>query len=210
MINAKGNAKEIKRRKEEGWIEGSCIIEAIGKPEKETEEFLEKHVSNIEKEEYCYLIEKEFFDGEKKEGLFTKVAEVHLLFKDVKSLLQFSLDFMPASIEIADREILDIKASDFNLFVNDMLAKLHDLNMMVRALDKQSKRLFSTQNALLKNIVFVSLREGSKNIEEISRDAGVDKEFMEKVLNALIKEEIVEKNGERYKLKPKRKAQAQD
>jgi predicted transcriptional regulator len=75
-------------------------------------------------------------------------------------------------------------------------------------LDKQSKRLFSTQNALLKNITFVSLRQGAKGIEQLARDAGVNAEFMEKVLKELIDKEIIVKDGKLYKINPDYKRQS--
>jgi len=196
------NKKEIRERMEEGWIEASVMLQAIGKPEKDTQEFLEKNVSNIEKEDYCEIVKKDFFDGEKKKEFFTKVVELTVLFKNVRSILQFSLDFMPASIEISHPSEINIKSSEFNNFINDNLARLHDLNIMIKTFDKQSKRLFSTQNALLKNITFVSLRQGAKSIEQLGRDAGVNPEFMEKVLNELIEKKIIVKDGKLYKINP--------
>jgi predicted transcriptional regulator len=202
------NKKEIRERMEEGWIEASVMLQAIGKPEKDTQEFLEKNVNNIDKEDYCEIVNKDFFDGEKKKDFFTKVVELSIIFKDVKSILQFSLDFMPASIEVTHPNEIEVKSSEFNNFINDNLARLHDMNIMVKTLDKQSKRLFSTQNALLKNITFVSLRQGAKGIEQLARDAGVNAEFMEKVLKELIDKEIVVKDGKLYKINPDYKRQS--
>ncbi len=202
------NKKEIRERMEEGWIEASVMLQAIGKPEKDTQEFLEKNVNNIDKEDYCEVVKKDFFDGEKKKDFFTKVVELSIIFKDVKSILQFSLDFMPASIEVTHPNEIEVKSSEFNNFINDNLARLHDMNIMVKTLDKQSKRLFSTQNALLKNITFVSLRQGAKGIEQLARDAGVNAEFMEKVLKELIDKEIVVKDGKLYKINPDYKRQS--
>jgi hypothetical protein len=202
------NKKEIRERMEEGWIEASVMLQAIGKPEKDTQEFLEKNVNNIDKEDYCEIVNKDFFDGEKKKDFFTKVVELSIIFKDVKSILQFSLDFMPASIEVTHPNEIEVKSSEFNNFINDNLARLHDMNIMVKTLDKQSKRLFSTQNALLKNITFVSLRQGAKGIEQLARDAGVNAEFMEKVLKELIDKEIIVKDGKLYKINPDYKRQS--
>lgn len=192
--------KKIKvQKKEDGWIECNATLQMIGKPKDYLVESMNKIIAGIESEDKKYAIfEKEFFDGDEKENYLTYVCEIKMLFSKPLDIIDFSFDYMPSTIEVVDPPNISFESAEFSAFINEMLIKNHDLNMLAKTLSKQGTRLFETQNALLKNITFLSITHGQRSIKQISRNAGVDEKFMENLLNKMVEEKSLVKNGDEY------------
>jgi hypothetical protein len=164
---------------------------------------MNKIIEGIESEDKKYIIfEKEFFDGDNKENFFTYVCELKMLFSKPLDIIDFSFDYMPSTIELIEPANISFNSADFSAFINEMLIKNHDLNMLSKTLSEQGKRLFATQDALLKNITFLSIIYGEKSLKEISKNAGVDEKFMENHLNKMVEENTLVKNGDEYSISP--------
>jgi hypothetical protein len=195
--------KKMGQKKEDGWVECNVTLQMIGKPKEYLVESMNKIITGIESEEKKYAIfETQFFDGDNKENFFTYVCEIKMLFSKPLDIIDFSFDYMPSTIELVDPPNISFSSADFSSFINEMLIKNHDLNMLTKTLSEQGKRLFATQDALLKNITFQSIIYGEKSISKISRNAGVDEKFMENLLNKMVEENTLVKNGDEYSISP--------
>ncbi|HOI18820.1 MAG TPA: hypothetical protein PLX15_03065 [Candidatus Woesearchaeota archaeon] len=195
--------KKVTEKKEDGWIECNATLQMVGKPKEYLLESMNKIIEGIESEDKKYIIfEKEFFDGDNKENFFTCVCELKMLFSKPLDIIDFSFDYMPSTIELIEPANISFNSADFSAFINEMLIKNHDLNMLSKTLSEQGKRLFATQDALLKNITFLSIIYGEKSLKEISKNAGVDEKFMENHLNKMVEENTLVKNGDEYSISP--------
>lgn len=197
------DTKTVSQKKEDGWIECNVTMQMIGKPKDYLVESMNKIIDGIKSEEKKYAIfETQFFDGDNKENFFTYFCEIKMLFSKPLDIIDFSFDYMPSTIELVDPPNISFSSADFSSFINEMLIKNHDLNMLTKTLSEQGKRLFATQDALLKNITFQSIIYGEKSISKIARNAGVDEKFMENLLNKMVEENTLVKNGDEYSISP--------
>jgi len=121
--------KEIKGKVAEGKILTRIIIEIVGKPKEHIEKALKVVVEKIKGEKDIEVVEEQIFNAEKQEEMFSTFAELGILFNNLQVLIEFCFDFMPSSIEILDPEKLSFDSNKFAGLVNDLLAKLHQMNL---------------------------------------------------------------------------------
>lgn len=194
--------KQIREKLAEGFLHVRAIVEVIGTPKEYTEESLKEHLKKIKSN---YSIIKEIIEPPvKHEKFFSTFAELELLVKDSLALLSFCFDFMPSSIEILDPENISIKNSDLSGFLNDMQARLHAVNTGIVELKERNRLFIKNTAVLLRNFVVVLLSSRAMSIEKMQPYLGVKKDDLKKVLDVLIKEGKVKKEGSLYKAIPKK------
>ena len=109
-------------------------------------------------------------------------------------------DYMPSSIEILAPESMVIKNNEFAGFLNDLQARLHALNTGILQLKEKNTFYIKNTAVLLRNFIVILLSSKSLTLEEMQPYLGVGKENIEKVLNVLINEGKVKKQGSKYKV----------
>jgi len=124
-------------------IKVRVIIEILGSPKEHVEEIINKVVKKIETEEKdIKLLNGKSYEATEVKGLWSTFAELELEFNNLYDLIGFSFDYMPSVIEILEPEKIDIGMGDVNELLNDLLAKLHNYDMVTKNL--------SAENILLK------------------------------------------------------------
>ena len=124
-------------------IKVRVIIEILGSPKEHVEEIINKVVKKIETEETdIKLLNGKSYEATEVKGLWSTFAELELEFNNLYDLIGFSFDYMPSVIEILEPEKIDIGMGDVNELLNDLLAKLHNYDMVTKNL--------SAENILLK------------------------------------------------------------
>ena len=124
-------------------IKVRVIIEILGSPKKHVEETINKVVKKIETEEKdIKLLNGKSYEATEVKGLWSTFAELELEFNNLYDLIGFSFDYMPSVIEILEPEKMNIEMGDVNELLNDLLAKLHNYDMVTKNL--------SAENILLK------------------------------------------------------------
>ena len=124
-------------------IKVRVIIEILGSPKKHVEETINKVVKKIETEETdIKLLNGKSYEATEVKGLWSTFAELELEFNKLYDLIGFSFDYMPSVIEILEPEKMNIEMGDVNELLNDLLAKLHNYDMVTKNL--------SAENILLK------------------------------------------------------------
>ncbi|MFH1430921.1 MAG: hypothetical protein ABIG37_00435 [Nanoarchaeota archaeon] len=116
-------------------VQAILILEIMGKPAEHISETLNKIIENLEKEKDTKLINKvvaEPKEIKEQEGIFSSFAEVEIE-TDIGQLLLIIFAYMPSHIEILEPENLRIKNSDLNIFLNELLKKLHQYDEMAKA-----------------------------------------------------------------------------
>lgn len=190
--------KQIKSKIAEGYIYARIILEIVGKPKDHVESSLKEYIGKI-KADTNYAVVKE--DSEKAEAqgdLYSAFAEMELLIKDSLSLLSFCFDYMPSSVEIIEPEKIIVTNNEFGGFINDMLTRSHALNAGVLEMGERNKYYVKNTAILLRNFIVVLLSSKPMTIEKMSPYLGVKEEDIKKVIDVLLKEKKIKKEGNKY------------
>lgn len=193
--------KEIKEKVAEGRILTRIIIEIVGKPKEHIEETLRVVVNNIKEQKDIKIVEEQLFNAEKQEEMFSTFAELGILFKNMETLVGFCFDFMPSSVEILDPEKLSFKSNNFAGLINDLLARLHQINLKVVQNNAEKKTLKKNMLNMLKNTVMILLSIKSMQLEQLSKSSGINEKDLKPLLDAMVKEKTIDFKEGIYSLK---------
>lgn len=195
-------AKEItdKERIEKGEVLVRAMLEVAGSPKEHIEKVIVKLVDKLEEQPYVSsLISEEIFEAaehEEHKSVFTSVAEVEVWFKEKASLADFVFDFMPASVEVIEPEISEVKNNIFSNFCNEFSAKLHKTEMFVKNLNVQQQVLERRLNVLLRNFIMSQLFLSRRKLPELSKIIGIPEETLKSFMELLKNDgEIIEQDG---------------
>ncbi len=107
------------------------IIEIAGSPKEHIEKVIKGIVEKIQKEKK--VLKYKIFEAQEREKLFFTFVEMEIDFDNFEDLTGFCLDYFPSSIEILDEKV-DVKREELENAVNDLLAKLHQYDMVLKNL----------------------------------------------------------------------------
>ena len=112
------------------------IIEIIGAPKEHVDQTLKDVEEHIKQQSDMKVIKNNFFKAEqmKDKPFFSAFLEDEIEFKDFDVLSGFIFDFMPSSVEILEPHIFEVPVSDLNTMLNDLIANLHQYDMIVKNL----------------------------------------------------------------------------
>ncbi|HLC67155.1 MAG TPA: hypothetical protein VJK52_05950, partial [Candidatus Nanoarchaeia archaeon] len=174
---------------ERGWIHCRIIVELLGGPKEYITETIEQYVQRIKEDDAHVVLATEIAPVEAQEKLWSTFAEIDLWVKDASTLAFLCFDYMPSSIEVIEPESLHYRAADFAAFFNDLQARLHKLDMIVKNLRAENKVLQINGSRLLRNNVLISLKEKDKDLNTLAKNVGLVPEQLEPFLDAMIKED---------------------
>ncbi|MEK6916473.1 MAG: hypothetical protein AABW92_01900 [Nanoarchaeota archaeon] len=197
-----------KRRLEEkisdGYIQIRGILEVVGRPKKHVQDSLKNHLKKIKEVKEFEILNEHIETAEKQEDLFSAFAEVEILVKNMDSLLSFCFDFMPSSIEIIAPETLILKNHTLIGFLNDLQIRMHAMNTGILQAKESSLNYIKNTAVLLRNFIVVLLSSRPMTLDEMYPLMGVSTKNIEQVLSVLMKEGKVKKEGDLYKVIPKK------
>ena len=126
----------------------------LGAPKEHVEETMKKVIEKMK--ETATVRECNEFPAEKMEDkpLFSTFTEAEVEFKDIEKVVGFCFDFMPSSVEVIHPTELKMTGPNMNNFLNDILARLHQYDMVLKNVH--------AQNTLMKKEI-ENLQEGKKN-----------------------------------------------
>jgi hypothetical protein len=185
---------------EEGKIYASAIIEVLGKPKEHVESALKGFVNQI-KEDKAFKLKKEEYQEAKEHGdMWTTFVELEFEAKNISTMIGFCFDYMPSSIEIIEPEELKMNRDNISDFLNDLQAKLHGVDMLVKQAKTENIFLKKNINTILRNLVTVSLHNGPKDAKALSQITGVQEDEIKLFMKSLLKLEIAKEEKEVYSL----------
>lgn len=189
--------KEIQEKIKEGWLLARVIIEVAGKPKKHVETTLDDYIKKIETEK-AIILKKEMNKAKKQAGeMFAAFCELEIIFKNLNELVYFCFDYMPSSVEIYDPQELMYKARDLTDFINDLQAKLHEVNFAAKTIKQQNTVLNDNFAKLLKNFIAIACVNG-KTIDILEKMMGVPAEHIKRVIAVLEKEQRIKFKDNEY------------
>lgn len=196
--------RKIREKIEEGWLHTRIVLEILGKPKEHVEKTLRDYVKKIKETEKAFMVTNEFFSEPKEQGeageLFSIFAELEMLVKNPESLAWFCFDYMPSSVEIIEPEVLQYKVRDFSSLINDLLARLHDVDMQYKNLSIENDLIHKSNTIMLRRVVLSSLKVKELTLEELSGETGIGVKQLFAFLGSMINDKLIKKEGEKYTL----------
>jgi len=120
---------------EEQKIKIKAVVEIAGSPKEHVEETMKKVLEKVK--ENFDVTNEILYDAEKVNEFWSTFVDIEIEMKDMDKLLEFSFDFMPSSIEILEPSKFNINSSEIEDMLNDLLAKLHQYDMIIKNLNAQ-------------------------------------------------------------------------
>ena len=171
---------------EKTHIRCKVIIEILGKPKEHVEKTLRMYVDKIKDDSDLIILNSEFSEAVEKEKLYAIFVELDMIIKGIPKLIAFCFDYMPSSIEISKPEEFIMRKSSVEDLINDLQARLHDVDMTIKRQKNENDFLRQNLNKSVSNIILISLASGNLNKGELSEVTGIhDKEldiFLEELL----------------------------
>lgn len=187
---------------EKKYIRCRVILEMLGKPKEHIENTLKSYVQKIKEDSSLMVVKEDFADSQEQDSMWSTFVELEIVFKDIKKLLPFCFDYMPSSVEIIKPKDILILNHELSDFLNDLQAKLHNVDMIAKQLRAANTVLKKNLNTSLKNVILLSFSvKKNLSLDEISKFSGIKKEELNPFLEQLIKEGRLIKEGNGYILK---------
>lgn len=192
-------SKEIKEFVEQGYLQVNVLFEVVGNPKEHVEAMIKQVMAGVKANKDITVFEEEYGPAEDAgEGLWGTFCESEMLIKDIKLLSWIAFNFSPASMELKAPKELVIKDKKMTDFMGDLLAQLHQNNMGAMQAKSETKSLLMNFNALMRNAVLLTLKEGGKSSADIGKGVGIAEKGIIPVLDAMIKEKTIEKKDDLY------------
>ncbi|PLW79503.1 hypothetical protein C0585_07345 [Candidatus Woesearchaeota archaeon] len=192
---------EIKEKIAEGHIHFNAIIEMVGKPKEHIQNTIKDYVSRIESHPEYTITKKDISRAKKTDdGFFSTFAELEVLVKDIHGVFAFCFNIMPASVEIIEPSELmmdNVAATDI---VNELMAKLHEVDMIAKGANQKIANISQNFNGLTSNFIKFACNLKPRKIEEISDITGLPTKALIPLMDLLVKDKKLKKEGELYKI----------
>lgn len=201
-MNSNKDKLTDRERIEQGQLLCKVIIEVLGKPKEHVESTIKEYVHSMKQNKSYHVVSTEFQDAIDVEGgMFSVFAEVEMWSTNIAALLNLAYDYMPSSIEIIEPETLVYKGNTLSSFINDMLARMHQIDMLVKNLRAENRVLKNNLSNSLKKSVLLVLKDKELSSEEIAKKLEIRADKFEAILDNFVKEEPrIKKDGEKYHL----------
>ena len=191
---------EAEKQGEHAHIRCRTIIEVLGKPKEHVEKAIKDYIEHIKEDSELVALNEDYSEAEERGKLWSKFVELELVVKGTKKLISFCFEYMPSSIEVLKPEHLIMTNPELSNFLNDLQARLHSVDMVVKQQKAENDFLRLNMHAVLHNAILICLRVSRLNLEQLSQITGVDKKELEIFIEKLVKENKIKKENEIYSL----------
>lgn len=191
---------EAEKQGEHAHIRCRTILEVLGKPKEHVENAIKEYIEHIKEDSELVVLNEDYSEIKEQSKLWSKFAELDLVIKGTKKLISFCFEYMPSSIEVVKPEHLVMANSELSNFLNDLQARLHNVDMAVKQLKGENDFLKLNMNAIMHNAIMICLRVSKLSLEQLSQVTGVNRQELEIFAEKLVKENKVKKENGLYSL----------
>ncbi len=193
----------IKDKVAEGGIFATLIYEMLGKPKENVDTAIKLLVEKFKKMDKVKIVEEKYFEPKTVEDsdLWSNFVELTVLVKDINTFLSLCLDYLPSSIEIRDPETLNMRGSELAGILNDLSVKLINMNVEYQKKTIENTLLKKKLNTLISVNIINALKDGEKDIKEISDVTRIREEDLSTFLSDLVKSGKLSEEEGKYTLK---------
>lgn len=185
-------------------IVSKVIIEMMGNPADHVLNKLKEYINNLKEDnkKEAKILKEDYAEPKKveNENFYTTFVEIEIETKGLEPLVWICFDYRPSSIEIVEPENISYDARRFNEFFNDILGKLHHLDLGINKLDTQNKLTNKNAQILTSNFIFYILKNKPRTIKEIKIITGIDEKTIQTLLDKFVEQKIILKEDKLYKL----------
>lgn len=117
-------------------IQCRFVIEMLGRPANYIKEIMAKLIEKIEKEKEIKILDKKLFEPKqiKDSDLYSTFTEIEVEIGEIIILWRILFTYMPSHIEIIKPENLKINKSKLEVFINELVRRLHQYDEATRKL----------------------------------------------------------------------------
>lgn len=191
---------ETQERITKGQIKAKIIIEMMGAPKEHIESTIKQYVEKLKESDLFEIVDEKFFPAEEQGKLFSTFTELDIWFKNMDILAAFCFEAMPSSIEIIEPLDLNFKGKALENLFNEILGKLHDLDLLVKQV-RAEKQLIDTNAVHVLNNFIIHLLDKPKTAAEIGAKIGIQAKQTESFLKKLIEQDKIKQENGVYSLK---------
>lgn len=176
-----------------------AIIEMLGAPKEHIEKTMKDYVEKL-KNDKLNIVSEIYNDAVPSQGLFSTFVELEIYFDNLADLLSFCFDSMPSSVEIISPETLAFPSSILSGFLNDLQARIHDNDMIVKTLRVRNKLVEDNSLTIFNNFIRYQLIQGAKSISELSGNLGVEPDKLRPFIDSLINTKKIKEEDNKFLL----------
>ena len=191
---------EAEKQGEHAHIRCRTIIEVLGKPKEYVEKSIKQYIEHIKEDSELVILNEDYSEIQEQGKLWSKFVELELVIKGTKKLIAFCFEYMPSSLEVVKPEHFVMTNPELSNFLNDLQARLHSVDMIVKQLKAENDFLKHNMNAILHNAILICLKVSRLSLEQLSQITGVDKKELEVFVEKLLKENKIKKENDLYTL----------
>lgn len=173
------------------------ILEMLGAPMDYIEQTLKDYVVKL-KTDGLVVKKESYAEAKPQDKLFSTFVELEIEFKDLDALLVFCFEALPSSVEILEPVVLSINAHELTGFLNDLQARLHEADMIIKTSRAHNKILDLNTSAVFQNFLLFALKQGSKSLDELSVCVGVSVKELEGFVNKLVEAKKIKPDGAKF------------
>ncbi len=191
---------EVENQGEHAHVRCRTIIEVLGKPKEHVENALKEYIEHIKRDSELVILNEDYSEIKEQGKLWSKFVELDLVIKGTKKLISFCFEYMPSSIEVVKPEHLVMTNPELSNFLNDLQARLHSVDMVVKQTKAENDFLRLNMNAIISNAIVISLKISNLSLEHLSKVTGIHQKELQAFLEKLINENKVKKENDIYSL----------
>lgn len=191
---------EAEKQGQNAHIRCRTIIEVLGKPKEHVENAIKEYVEHIKEDSELVVLNEDYSEVKEQGPLWSKFVELEIVIKGTKKLISFCFEYMPSSIEVVKPEQLIMSNPELSNFLNDLQARLHNVDMIVKQMKAENDFLKHNMNAILHNAILICLKVSKLSIEQLSQITGIDKKELDIFVKKLLKENKIKKEHDLYTL----------
>lgn len=198
------NSEFITEKLDNGYIHFNAIIEMMGAPKEYVINTLKMYVDKLKTGKDIIVIKEFYAKPKKHEKLFSTFVELEMLAKNASAIAFFCFDYMPSSIEIIQPTTFTYNAADFSGFFNDIQARMHRLDMVIKTMKAKLTNLEKNSGLLLRNNILTLLKENKKSLDELSRNTGIPAQQLSPFLERIKEEGWLIRENDKYSINKKK------
>ena len=158
-------------------ITAIIVFEMMGRPPEHIKATLEKLLDTIGEEKTVVIKKRTVhkpkkMDNKDKHGnpivtegeIFSTFAEIEIEAEGIMTILTIAFKYMPAHIEIIYPENFSLDNVDFNMIVNEILARIHNYDAIAKSALMNNQVLASKINELLQTQAQQSIDQNKKKL----------------------------------------------
>jgi len=93
-----------------------------------------------------------------------------------------------------------LKNRDISNILNDLQAKLHNVDMVAKTLKAERDFLRRNFNTVIGNLITVLIKIGKNSLEDLSKFTGVNDDELKKYIDKLVQDGKIKKVEDKYQL----------